>query len=381
MEHVFTAYVEALDPGGTEPNSELFDAVWSALRKVLKSEMKRRGIWESPPSYLGVVGWQAWFSVAHAAHGPRRFADALAELVAECYVFVFVTRLRSLKAQLELKANVDGLVVLNVRHFLQERQRACDPLGFRVFESVQNAVRVAVDAGDLYVLSGNPKIRNDTVLGTAPWESAGQTPRAELAVIVARWIDGLLPELITARGKVRRQVVETLRGHFGRLADEGVGMFRFKDLSDPLKDHVRARWAAVFEQDQAGSGTVRTDSPKADPLFWPAATLEERQSFVKLTECVGDRLERRRMSGKTRKHLHKLWEFLRLWASEPPGQRPGTPSQGGLPAGLPEGELPSHRKLAQLLRIPRERLPGLFATLAEVARECREATLVEGGRR
>lgn len=94
--------------------------------------------------------------------------SALGELVADCYAFIFVDRLQSLKRHLEDKPDIDGLVLLNVRHFLHERQREHDPLGFRIFELLYAAVEEAVSSGALSLLAGDKKIRNDTLLASAP---------------------------------------------------------------------------------------------------------------------------------------------------------------------------------------------------------------------
>src|SRR5436309_14649242 len=127
---VFTDYVRSLEPGG-EPDPQRLATVRETLRGALRGELRRRGLWNAPPDYLGVYGSEGW-------------EDALEELLAECYAFVFVDRLRALQAQLRVKPNVDGLVFLNVRHFLHERQKEHDPVGSQVFEVLQSAVRCAV---------------------------------------------------------------------------------------------------------------------------------------------------------------------------------------------------------------------------------------------
>lgn len=159
-----------------------------------------RGLWGSPPSFLGVYGWQSW-SAADSTDEP------LSELLSECYVFIFVHRLQSLKAHLEVKPNIDGLVFLNLRNFLYDRQRQHDPLGLRVFEILQSAVRQAVRAGELYVLAGDSKIRNDSLLGFTPDTEPVETATAALGRLVGIWNDDLLPALVTARGKAVEEVV------------------------------------------------------------------------------------------------------------------------------------------------------------------------------
>ena len=180
-ESVFTEHVRTL-AGRASLNPHRLEELWSALRAALRSELKRRGLWETPPVYLGIYGWESW-----EASGEKE--TALEELLAECYSYIFFLRLRSLEAQLKLKENIDGLIFLNIRHFLHERQKEHDPLGSQVFQVLQAAVRAAVAEGDLYVLQGDERIRNHTVLsaysggpalepareGLAPWWPAGTT--------------------------------------------------------------------------------------------------------------------------------------------------------------------------------------------------------------
>ncbi len=122
---VFTRFVRSLNPQGKPPDEVGFDRVWQALRGLLHRELRQRGLWLLPPSYLGVDGWGHWTESA----GGR--ADALDELVADCYSFNFVQRIVSLRAQLQVKPNIEGLIYLNVGHFVHELQQRNDPLGTR----------------------------------------------------------------------------------------------------------------------------------------------------------------------------------------------------------------------------------------------------------
>ena len=52
---VFTAYVRSSDPGDRD-----VVPVLAELRRALRAEIKRRGLWETSPSYLGVYGAERW---------------------------------------------------------------------------------------------------------------------------------------------------------------------------------------------------------------------------------------------------------------------------------------------------------------------------------
>lgn len=320
MPSVFTAFIGALQ-GERTPDADLFHDAWHGLRAALVGEIKKRGLWQSPPCFLGAYGWESWDSEA-----PQ---GALGELVADCYAFIFVDRLQSLKRQLQDKPDIDGLVLLNIRHFLHERQRAHDPLGFRIFEMLQAAVEDAVTSGALHVLAGDKKIRNDTLLGFDPAAELPSTP-PDLEPIVLRWNDELMPALITARTRQQAAVVRQLRGCILELPQRGIETFRFKDLLDPLKRDVRGRWAALLGEGEEGA---------------VGSSLED------LTHGVSASIDSLEADSRTRAQLKTLWNYL--WRQH------GEEAQE---AGPP----PSYRQLGQLLKIPRERLPVLFALLRKL---------------
>lgn len=371
---VFTDHVRALGTG--EPlDAQRFEELWSALRAALRRELKRRGLWESPPAYLGIYGGESW----QPAGGGGSDDSALEELLAECYSYIFVARLRSLQAQSQVKPNIEGLIVLNIRHFLHERQKEHDPVGSQVFAVLHSAVRMAVEQGELRILAGDERVRNDTVLGFVHGIDAPKSGQAELPALVGRWNDELLPDLVTSRGRRQEELVRRLRERLSDLPREGIGTLRFKDLVDPLKADVRARWAALLDLEQGesapqmdGDGTGR-----AVRLVRPDRGIEERQLFRKLVECIQKSLGRLEISEKTRRHLMVLWQFLRVRASEGVEAEPVSRLSSALAVELKAGdeERPSRRKLAEQLRIPRERLPGLYQTLGELLEQCRVALL------
>lgn len=346
----FTRYVAALGPC-EEPSADAFGAVWHALRAALAHELRKRSLWSSPPSYLGVYGWRSWTT---RGRGARRMENALEELVADCYAAVFVRRLARLRAHLEIKDDIEGLVFLLIRNFLHDRQKRHDPLGFRVYQVLRIAVREAVDAGELAVLAGDAAIRNPTLLGVAA-ASVREPVTAALRPLVERWNAELLPDLVTAAGPARRPLVARLRRRLLDLEAEGVRTFRFKDLADAFKDDVRLRWAALFDLEEGEAAPDDADATFAATvrLFHPTDRLAERDAFEKLVSCTTERLERLETTAATRHYLRTLWGFLRSYAR---GEGPD--------------KLPSNRKLAALLRIPRERFPRLYETLSRLIGRC-----------
>jgi hypothetical protein len=369
---VFTDHVRALAAGGPL-DSRRFESVWAALRAALRSELKKRGLWESPPAYLGVYGGESWA----AADSLKGQDGALEELLAECYSYIFVSRLRSLQAQLKLKPNIDGLIFLNIRHFLHERQKQHDPIGSQIFEVLQAAVRLAVEEDELRVFSGDERVRNDTVLGFEAAMEDKRRVRGEISALVARWNDDLLPDLVTSRGQKQEEVVARLRGRLPELSREGIFTFRFKDLVDPMKADVRARWAALLDL-AFGESVSQREGAEAGTivrLVEPDSGIEERELFRKLVECVLTSLEGLEVDPKTRGYLNVLWQFLRTQASEGMEEesRVSRLDQALQIEFETVEERPSLRKLAEHLRIPRERLPGLYEILGDLLEQCRAA--------
>lgn len=360
---VFTAFVRSLQ-GERTPDGDLFHDAWHGLRAALVKEVKRRGLWHSPPCYLGAYGWERWDSEApraepRTAGANRRPAGALGELVADCYTFVFVDRLQSLKRHLQDKPDIEGLVLLNVRHFLHERQREHDPFGFRVFELLQAAVDEALAAGTLHLLAGHGKVRNGTLLGFDPAAELPPVP-PDLAPIVAGWNDRLMPALVTARTRQQAAVVRQLRGCLLELPRHGVEAFRFKDVLDPLKRDARGRWAVLLEDEEKGSVVSSADTLEVPAPVPPGSTVESRQSFEHLTRCVSAAIDRMEAS-RTRAQLRALWHYLRRRHCDE-----GAEAGGGEPeAATGDGAL-SYRQLGQRLNVPRERLPALFGLLREL---------------
>jgi len=361
-ERVFSEYLRRLAESA-EPDGDLFDRVLRLLRGALRRELRRRGLWEAPPSFLGVVGGTSW-----------RDEGLLDELTHACYGYNFVERLRPLIAQLQVKDNVDGLVFRNVRNFVYELQRDHDPLGHRAWEVVRTAVDVALAEGWVFVAEEGKAVDHDCVLSLAaeadPWlpDDPLEAARRQAAVeaLAALWNADLLPDLVTARGRARHEVAAKLARRLPELVGEGVTVLRFRDLLDPLRRDLRQRWAALFWEARGAEvarGQVET-TQDADVdasftrvllLYQPAPAPDEaairRLGFRALTDCIAREVEARQEDGRLGSYLSTLWQFLRTCA--------GTPDP-----------MPSQRKLARFLHIPRDRLPELHEILGEMVQRC-----------
>ncbi|MEM6794325.1 MAG: hypothetical protein AAF725_10100 [Acidobacteriota bacterium] len=368
VEGPFTAYIRHVGPQDLCADGPEFERFWRALSRSVRRELNRRGLWLSPPRFLGVEV-EAWCD------------EALEELVTECYLFL-MRRAPTLRGHLETKPNVEGLVMLNVKNFLHERQRSCDPLGYRIFEIARAAVQLAVSRGDLTLAGGAeeaaPRIENATVLrprraAASPKTSAtAGRPRADcrLQGRCSEWVDALAPELLVACGRRRGRLAERLAR---RLADLDPGEFEeivFKALVDGLKEAARLRWRALWQQEQAGAeaaGRWRAEaggsglrgafpsSPAPERLAFQPREFERRAQFAALSREVSRAVERLPPSTPHLGHLVTLWDFLRSSSADPS-------------AAL----VPSRRRTAELLGIPRHHMPQLYRRLAEILRELRD---------
>jgi hypothetical protein len=309
--------------------------------------LKRRNLWRAAPAYLGVYGRESWSE-----------DDALEDLVASCWQFVFVDRLQALYNQLRVLDNIEGLVHRNIANFLYETQRRHDPLGFRMFQLLQAAVAVVVATGQLVVVSGSPELRNDTVLAFSPPVPHAAERRGAIAEIVAGWCNTLLPELVTADGTERAEVVAVLGRRLSNLAAQGIGSFGFADVLEPLKREVRARWASLWTEGEAPRGLDEDiDGPRVVPMSRAdqREELEEVQHFRALVAHVERGIERHESPPRLRRYGLRLWRFLVEEAAR--GAR--------VAESLESGRLPSLRSLGDALDIPRARLPVVLDLIRE----------------
>lgn len=382
---VFTAFVNSQN-GAETPDAALLHNAWRALQAALGAELKRRGLWRNPPSYVGVYGHDRWDAeetigdpMSHAWCRTRPAHTALEELVTDCWAYIFSARMQSLKQQLQHKENIDGLVIRNVKNFLYERQREHDPIGFRIFEQVQEAILAAVSRRALYLLGGDSRIRNNTVLGFEHAEKL-RLPAFDFAPTVMRWNDELLPGLVTARGREATEIVARLDRLILELPQHGIRCFRFKDLVDPLKNDARRRWAVLLaREEEPGAVEYAPGQIKVLRQVLPDSASEARQSIEHLARGVSTAIAHLDVDPRTRGYLSSLWSYL--------VEHHGGVTTEGLAAAQSahdeetEDGLPSHRQLSQRLQIPRERFPALFVRLRQLVGQClhRQGTVPRSG--
>ncbi len=359
---VFSDYLQLL-AGNTTPDGSSFERLWTALRRAVAKGLRKRGMWELSPRLFGVVGDAYWVE----KRGVAGAGGALDELTADVYTFIFVDRLESLLAQLEVKPQVEGLIHLNIDHFLLERQRRCDPLGTRLYKVLHAAIRDLIASGQLRMLGDSGRLRNLSVLclddGQPDQPVADQPVGADqVTEAVAGWIDALLPELVITTGRGYAPLLARVGERITGLEAHGIGAFRFRDLIEPLRADLRSRWAAL----PTGGADAATDDTllpiAAEPT--PQENYETRRRFNDLTECVARRIRALDREDADRGRLEALWNVLVDGALEGSDQ-PGS-------AGLLGAAIPSQRQLARDLAISRDRLSTLYEMVKHFVRACQD---------
>lgn len=334
-----------------ELSSELGDRLWRALEAVVVAELRRRGLWSVSPRYLGFVG-DRWHDPGAPGGGPM--AELLSEVFFEAVAHP-LARWRTLLA--DPAANLEAALVKAVRHAVHALHRRNDRLGYALYQRAREAVEAALAAGELRLVGGEDgKIGNASLLGAPGRKRDSPASPEALAARVPAWVDELLPELVTGLKEKRREAVARLQRRLAGLAGEGIEVWRFKDLMDPLKAEIRARWQ--HRGADAGELATEIDDQGLHRLVRLVQPLHPRrielEHLEKLLACIAEQIERHSAQQRTLEHFWSLWSYLGSHA-DPASDEP---------------RLPSARELARLLDIPREKIPSLLETLGRFLQLC-----------
>jgi hypothetical protein len=344
----FSEHLPRVSPG-QYPDEALLAEVGRALR----GHLRRTGMWDQPPEFLGYPAYARW-------HDAFADGDAAAEPTLDCYLEAIVRRYGSLMDHLlTRKANVDGLVHLNIRRFILKRQKGHDPVGYAVFKNVEAVLAELIDEGAVRPVppdpTGSGSLRNDTVLtfGEAAEDVPAPRDRVEAAAAAGPGWEQALPRLSKVGKGARRLLRPCLTG----LPAAGVGTFRLRDLVGPLK--VRAR--AVHAQrnrpaDQEVVSVARGDDAVREliRIVRPQAGYGEHQETLeRLLDCVQKGIARRDFQERTREGLRRLVRELRQHADS-------------------DEEVPSWAELARQLGARRTTVWDHLVRLRELVRGCRD---------
>jgi hypothetical protein len=220
----FTEHFRRLET--TRRPDELFLA---ALGKALRGRLRHAGLWDQPPAFLGYDEFRNWADAF--ADG-----DAVADPTLDCYLEAVVRRYDSLADQLRKKDNIDGLIYLNVKRFILERQKKHDPIGYSAFKNLEAVLeKMAADKQVSAEQRVEGRLRNESLVLFPSGERIASREQLEEALSTGPQWDQALPRQVKIGEGAQRLLLASLT----TLPEAGVAAFRLGDLVNVLKDRVR----------------------------------------------------------------------------------------------------------------------------------------------
>ncbi len=309
-EDVFTQHVLDLDADLTPTEFQLaLDGIWT----LLQQELRRRGIFGRPPSYLGYSGkdWLDPLASEEASH--------------DCYCFAVLHKLQLLKTLAAAGKNIDGFVHLNIRHFVTEKQEKHDPIGYKLFKNLQATLKATVEKG-LLNPDGNPDPYTADTVFTRP--GPGVDPVEGEILREALLGDVELAEDMRRRPKpilitLGQGAQLLLGGCVNRLVQSGIKSFRLRDLKDCLlqiiSDEGLTRQTVIASQvgsanDDQGDFLDAFRTIRAKPRY------EEIEGFKNLVAEVHDCIDELARRAEIKQRLHLVFETIvgQIVAAEEP---------------------------------------------------------------
>lgn len=346
MDLVFTDHIRALEPG--KDPSEDFAVVRRKVRSVLRRKIKRRGLWSLSPRYLGSEGVESW-------DDPRAFD----EIEVDCYVAAVLDHLSSLKKLLEVASSVDGAVVTNIGYFVHDRQKRHDPVGYKAYDMTCCAIERLVSDRQMVVLDERSgKLRNETLLSFLSAVHPAESKEEAISEHVGHWPSELFKNIVVSIRNSRLKTVEGLASAVADLRRSAIDGFRFKSLVGPIKERCRRLWRSLYDQELGELAPERApaeaeDDVEAVPLASPVSDFEDQEAYLKLLECMAQKIVGYQVSSKIRDQLERLWELLKAQAAE--GDRPL-----------------SQYQMAEMLRVARGTLRKRLSEMRHLITGCRK---------
>jgi chorismate mutase len=345
----YTQYIENLEISQWPP-----EKLFEHLKEDLRAELKRRCLWMAPPEWLGYPDIESWNE-----------QGALDALAFDCYKFAIVTRIRGLRNQLKKKNkdNIDGLISLNIRHFLTEQQEKHDPEGYAVGSNVYNAIQQLIEERRDIIraqkLDKAGKLCDKTVLTFPP---ADPTPyisdEKSLWDAIRQHTDWLNERFEMLR--ISEDAQEKLSKIVCQLAKTHIISFQYQDLITLLKNDARAAGKAsdvALEVDNTKPEYDDEDEelPQRVKITLPDTTYEDWKNWKGLIDKISLKiftLKRRNEIPKKVYAIFQEWAGYTLDIDEP---------------------IPSQKELARRLALP----PQTVNDYVKILRELFVAYVVE----
>lgn len=357
QELTFTPLIKQLQANSWKPD-EVFKELREAISIALRIEMKKRGLWDMPPVWLGdeYEIWNSWSN-------PEAF-DALC---IDCYIFAIIKQYKNLQAVLKTSDNIEGLIFLNIRYFVSNIQKKNDSLGHAVAQHARDAVQCAIDKGILVPseLNYKGKVGNKTLL-TASSSNTSITPLEKSAILKVLSQNKVWADIRLKLAGKSQAVQEPLCEIICQLTKSDVLCFQFKTLVNAMKEEVRkarqenfAKQMAldientIFEETEEDNDTV---SIMPVQLIEPDTTYEDYESFHELVKQVQEAINQLESQQRVRERLHQVFAEIVDYIET-------------------EGEEPFQTELVKKLDIPKATLSGDMKTLRQLVQQIKSNNL------
>lgn len=253
------------------------------LEKLLRKRMRRRNLVAAPPKFLGydIPSWSA--------------DVAFEDIVVDCYIYAVASRIEGLQGQLRVRANIDGLITLNVDNFLTERQSRRDPIGYAVFGNLETALADLRTSGQASVddlEDGRLKSASVIRLGSgggaaAPCDPAGLN---EAVARAAGWTEAL-SGLTSTSDEGRSWMADFLRS----LGAGGIRCARVSDIVAAVASRARQDWAVRHATPAKELGHEGNDAiGSLVRIVWPDESVEIKDLLEMLKRAVPERIAQER---------------------------------------------------------------------------------------
>ena len=308
------------------PTSDDVAAVLDPLGKLLRQEMRRRGVWRQRPSNWGYAG-RSW-----------REEETFNDLLFHCFAFVFDgekgKRLARLRQYARHQRSIAGAVRTAVRNFLNEQEQKKDPAGHAVFKNIQAAVDEALRAGQMRVVDSKPsKVTDRTVVVSASEGGCTKATPTNLRAVINGWADiaSLCEGMAERSGRGLQAAAQVL----ARLSKAGLNSWRVGDLVDALKQALPQREEGTFPE------LVSTIPGREPP---PTRPVEDEDVVGLKSDRTRATIEGLRSQRKVKDRLVSLWDFMIDWYRK-------------------NGSFPEQAEAAKTLGLPRQRVSEDYARL------------------
>lgn len=265
-------------------------------------------------------------------------------LLVDSIDYAIVKKIHSLCSKLKNYDNIDPLVYNNIKYFLHEKQRHCDPIGYAVGKNVQVAVQQAVEQSILTAqhLDNKGRIHNQTILTFS--NSLSKEPCNEDALKTAlgktKWLEMQL-KLVEMRKSVQAELCQIIC----QLAEQGnITNFKFGDLAKIMKDEVRLAWESsnvvlekIEELDNDDLDEILHQLNKLIKNIKLDTTYEQWVNWNILTKEIYNDIDKIDCKDKIRQRISEEFEVIVNFIDE-------------------DQEPPSQAQLAKYLKIPKNTL-------------------------